>query len=1329
MKRLARIAMRVAAAVVAMLLLAALAGVLVLRSDWFRERARERIVREVERATGGRAELERFSFDWRRLRAEVAALVVHGKESAAEPPLLRVESLTLEMRIISAVRRDVDLASLTVDRPRVYLAVYPDGSTNLPSPARRSDANWAQQLLRLKVGWYQIREGLFEFDQRRLPLNLRGEDLSIRMDYEPAGSRYRGEFATRRLRVTAVAEGPFETGLSGAFTLDANGFAFPRMEAVTSESRVELAGSLDDVRRPRGAFDVRAQISVREAVRTFGLPVGPQGSAAFAGRLRVDFGTPFDFALNGRVNARGLGYVRDRLKVENAVVRADVQLTANRLALAGIRAEALGATIRGEAQLARWRRFHMDGEIEGLELRRAAAVLTDRGVAWSGTLNGPFRIDETAAGAEVRGDLAVTPGGDGIPVQGQIHVTYSQAAGTVDLGSSWMATPATRVDLDGTLGRSLHVRLRTGDPDDLLPAIAMARGSAPASLPLKLTNGSATAEGTVTGPLEDPRFAGQVRIAGGVVEGHAFDRFTAEVEADPRAVRASGLTLARGMTEITGSAGVQARGGAWEDGAIAAALNVRNADVAALLKEWGGRSEPVSGTASATVRATGTLRTPEAEIVADVAQPEAYGERAGRLRATIRYGADRIEIANGDLTDGLASVRFGGLYRKSGADWNRGEVVFDAATQNLPAARIDRVARMDPPVDAVITGRVQGAAQVANGTAQLRALSVVLAAERVAVDRQALGNLELRAETRGNELEALLTGRVREVPIEGRGRWTLEGDYPGSATLRFSRISVAVAHQLSMLGGGGAHEDDVPFDGFLEGGASLRVSLRSLQNLRAEVTLDAVQIHPRPAQALRLGVEPKDLVFRNDGPVIADVTRQEARLRQARFAGRDTRVEATGAISLGDAVNASLALRGNIDLILLQLFHPDLLARGAATVDASVRGSIRDPALNGRLTLKGASLYFRDLPNGLDNANGSVVFDRNRATVEKLTAETGGGTLSFGGVVEFGSPLVYRLQATARSVRVRWPEDLSTTYDARLGLSGTAESSTLSGTLTLNRAAFNPRTDLGTLLAQASRPVPAPASPSEYLRGMQFDVRVESGPNFSFETSLTRDVEAEVDLDLHGTPLRPVLLGTISVNQGEVQVFGNRYTIDRGEVRFLNPVKIEPTFDMELATRARGVTVNVSLSGSLQQLKVNYSSDPPLQSSEIIALLTVGRDPTRTTAAPVNPSAGAGLAQAGGELLGQAVNAQISSRLQRFFGASRVKIDPTLTGVDNLPQARLTLEQQVSKDITLTYIMNLNRTQEQLVRVQWDFNRNWSAIAVRDPNGLFGIDFQYRKRF
>jgi translocation and assembly module TamB len=73
--------------------------------------------------------------------------------------------------------------------------------------------------------------------------------------------------------------------------------------------------------------------------------------------------------------------------------------------------------------------------------------------------------------------------------------------------------------------------------------------------------------------------------------------------------------------------------------------------------------------------------------------------------------------------------------------------------------------------------------------------------------------------------------------------------------------------------------------------------------------------------------------------------------------------------------------------------------------------------------------------------------------------------------------------------------------------------------------------------------------------------------------------------------------------------------------------------------------------------------------------------------------------------------------------------DPNMTGIINTTQARLTFEQQVSNEVTITYITNLNYTAEQIVRVQWDLSPKWSAIAVRDANGLFGIDFQYRKRF
>jgi translocation and assembly module TamB len=794
---------------------------------------------------------------------------------------------------------------------------------------------------------------------------------------------------------------------------------------------------------------------------------------------------------------------------------------------------------------------------------------------------------------------------------------------------------------------------------------------------------------------------------------------------------------------VTGTAKVTARAGSFDDAAVTAQLSVRNASVAELARE-AGSSLAIAGTGSATLTLSGSIRRPEVDAAVDVQGVSAFDEKLDLIRAKVRYAPGTLDVSNGIASDGPSEARFSGSYRFPSGNWKTGEMSFDVTAQNLDMARIEQAVRSEHPLEGVLAGGARGTATIENGVFKLTAATADLTAPVITLEQRQLRAVTLTAETKGTELTARASGQLLESTIKADGAWQLTGDSPGKATISFSRLSIDSLHQLMMTGRPSAdHPEEQPVEGFLEGRATITVALQKPQAFQAVVTLDPVQINPRASQTLKLGVKPEEVILKNSQPVVADVTSTGITVRSAKFTGNNTNISASGTIPFSAGGNANLALDGDINLAILQLVNRDLLAGGKATVQASIRGNLQDPSVNGRLDLDHASLFLSDVPYGVDDVGGRILFDsnmlpeygrRNRATIDgKLTAQTLGGKVDVTGNVDFGaSTLIYRLRAQAVQIRVRAPEDLSTTFDANLSLTGSSDASTLSGTVTVNRAVFNPRGDLGQLLAEISTSVPAPANPNDYLRGLHFDVHVRTGPNFQFDTSLTRDVEADAELTLRGTPLRPLLLGTVSVNQGQIQVLGTKYSIERGEIRFLNTVTIEPSFDMVLTTKLKGVVVTVTFSGTIQKPKMNFSSDPPLQTSEIFALLAVGRDPASAssqTAPGISTGGATDFVGAGGGLLGQAVNAQLSSRLQRFFGESHVKIDPTLTGVDNLPQARLTLEQQVSKDITVTFITNLNRTQEQLVRFQWDFNRNWSAILVRDPNGLLGLDFQYRKRF
>ena len=365
--------------------------------------------------------------------------------------------------------------------------------------------------------------------------------------------------------------------------------------------------------------------------------------------------------------------------------------------------------------------------------------------------------------------------------------------------------------------------------------------------------------------------------------------------------------------------------------------------------------------------------------------------------------------------------------------------------------------------------------------------------------------------------------------------------------------------------------------------------------------------------------------------------------------------------------------------------------------------------------MKGASFNLTDIPNGLDNANGTIIFDQRRATIERLTAETGGGKIALAGFVGFGAPeMSYRLQARADNVRIRYPEGVSTTVSSTLSLTGSSSKSILSGVVTVRRAGFNPRTDIGGILAASARPVATPTTPNPFLRGMQLDVRIETAPGLQFQTSLTSDLQAEADLRVRGTAAKPALLGRMVVNQGEVQFFGNKYTINRGEIGFYNPVKDRARarygFGDAGTRRARHHQLHWTAEQTERVLSIRPAAaiDGDHRSAgrrsragnQFVACLRPDRGTQSFMSTGTNT------------LLGQAVAAPINGRLQRFFGVSKLKIDPQLTGINAVPQARLTIEQQVSRDVTLTYITNLAQANQQIVRLEWDINRSWSVVAL-----------------
>ncbi|HUA61946.1 MAG TPA: translocation/assembly module TamB domain-containing protein [Verrucomicrobiae bacterium] len=1367
MSRRARRALFALVALSTLVLSFALAAIWILRSSWFYDHVRQRLISTIEESTGGRVEIAAFRFDWKTLRAEVRGLVLHGREPAGKAPLFRADSIAVGLKVVSIFKRDVDIQYLEVEAPRVNLIIAADGSTNIPEPRikRAKTEDPIETVLKLKVGRFSLRHGEVDVEDRgSFPFDLAGRQLAAQLLYDANGPRYRGDLEIQPLDVRWNGHPQTNIAVHTSLTFEKNQIGVDKLALASGASALELSGSIRDLAAPRATFQYKANVAAADAARILQIRglvgrVEARGKGQWSGAGGYSVEGPWkaagvgyrtgDVALEGfgvsgslradsqavRLSAVQLAgsiaglFQRSALNVDGSV--AGVEVHGDELRLLNLAMNVLGGTFHGDGSLRNFEEFQVSGEIADIAARRVVALQSREALPWDALVSGRVAADGSLAhnGAlHAAGELAMAPAAGSAPVDGHVTATYDSRTGIVDLGHSSIHLPSSRVELSGAIGRQLQVYLETRDFNDVLPAL----GESTKSLPVALDKGDARFDGTVTGKLDDLHFRGHAVASRIVYQGQLIDRVQADVVGSPENVKAQNATVDIGALRAQGEVAVALAD--WKTSPASLIYgkgSLRNAPVAELAKLAGRPDVPVSGTLDASAEITGTIGNPLAEGDVTLTKAVVRGEPVDRMNAHVRYSGTRVEASSAQLTSGAKQLALSGTFDHPPDAWNTGRLVFQVSSNAMPLDQIHAVEEARPGVKGAVTVTANGAIDLAppQGNEQgwrIHDLHLNVTGQGLQLADQPIGDVHLSANSQGQTLRAHVDSAFAGSAVTGDGEWQLTGAYAGSATVKFSRLDFANLRQWIAPN----TESGAAFGGSAEG--ELRIDGPALepQQLRTELRIPKLELLP-PAGAVPPSAT-EALTLRNSGDIVVSMVNSAVKVESARLVGRSTDLSMTGAAHLQPKAGLDLQVHGHVDLALVRDLNRDFQASGTVTTEATVRGTLDSPQVSGRTEFQNASFNIVDLPNGISKANGVITFAGQQATIQSFTGETGGGTISLSGFAGLNSgQLLFRLAARAREVRIRYPEGVSTVANANLSLTGTSDRSMLSGTVTIQRASFNPQSDFSSLIAASAQPVETPSARTGLLGGLYFDVQVNTASDLQFQSSLTQDLQADASLQVKGTFSNPAILGRINITRGQVLFFGTKYSVSQGSVSFYNPLRIEPIIDVSLETKAQGVDVTLTISGPLHHLNLTPSSDPPLSFNEIVALLATGRTPTSDPALLAQQtSAPQSWQQMGASaLLGQAIASPVAGRLQRFFGVSNLRIDPAITGVDNTPQARLTLEQQVTPDITFTYITNVTTSNPQVVRVEWSISRRWSAVAVRDENGIFGVDFFFKKRF
>ncbi len=1285
----------------------------VLRSRSFHNRILSYAQEQASASLGVQVEARDFAVHLSKLSLDLYGVTVHGAPPYANPPLLQVDHVGLGVRIVSILHQSWYLNDVAIDRPVAQLFVDRDGKNNLPNPKSSGQSNTS--IFDLAVRHVLMDRGEVYYNNRKSTLTADLHDVTFRSGFDPAQKKYSGTLSYRKGRVQLENFNPLISDFNAPFTATPTTFTVDHATLQSEGSQIVVNATMHDYVNPQVQAQYSAVLNAGEFRRITKNETLPTGVVNLAGTLQFasDPKKPMidTLAVQGEMNSRALN-------VQNASFHGAITdivakyVVANRnLDIHDLSAHLLGGTLTANMimrDITGASQSKLQANLRGVSLAGLKNMMNApamRQVSLGGTVNADAiaawgkTLDNLTAdtNATINASAAPIHGGSVVPLNGVIHAHYAAASQQIGLRDSYLHTPQTAINLNGTVSRqsSLAVRMQSNDLHELETISEMFRTPTPGqpATPLGLY-GTASFNGAVQGSTANPRLTGQLTASNLRVRGSSWRVLRTNVDLSPSQASLQNADLepaTRGRITFNLSAGLRQ----WsftESSPINLTLNASQLNVGDLEKLAGSQA-PVSGTLSANLAVHGSQLNPVGQGTVSLTQARISGEPV--QSATLKFQGTGNEVHGTlgvRLTAGAADAQFSYLPRQRGYD-----VKLKADGIQLDQLATVKARNMD--LHGVVNLDASG-----RGTLDDPQLTASLAIPKLVAHGQNINGVTLKTDVANHVANIVLDSQAIGTTIRGRGTVNLTGDYYTQATLDTAVIPFQPL--LAVY----APSQAANLSGQTELHATLRGPLKNKSALDAHAVIPTLQVNYK--DTVKIGAAQ---------PIHIDYANGVLSLQRTTIRGTDTDLQLQASIPTASNGPMSLLALGTIDLQIAQLFSPDITSSGQLKFDINSLGSRSDLAVKGQVQIVNASFASGELPIGLQNGNGTLTLTNDRVNITSFEGTMGGGKVTASGGVIYDPSLRFDVAVSGRGIRMLYPDTVREGMDANLALTGSMDSALLSGQVRIDQLSFTPGFDLTEFIGQLSGGT-TPAPSQGFSQNLQLNIGVESTTGVNL-VSRTLSIQGGANLQVRGTAADPVILGRVNLTGGDLIFRGNRYVLQGGTLDFVNPVQTQPVVNVAVNTTIQQYNIQLRFWGPMDQLHTNYASDPALPPSDIINLLAFGKTSEASAANPTPGNLGAESA------IASQVSGQVTSRLEKIAGISQLSIDPVLggnTGQQN-PGARITVQQRVTSNLFVTFASDVTSTQNQTISVQYKVSPKVSVSGTRDQNGGFGFDTRIHK--
>ena len=1280
----------------------------------------EKIIQKTQEATGGRVEIGGYDFHWLGPRVDVYRLVIHGSESDPARPLVSVDRLRLGFRIIPTLRGKIDLSDVAIDHPVVHLLVREDGTTNIPRPEVPKKDQRPLDIFDLAVRQFQVERGELYYNDSRVPLSAELRDLETQVQFNFLQAAYDGSLRYHQGSVQFTDWNSLAHDLELEFSATASGLTLKEFLLTTGQSRVSFRGALKDYSNPtvEGMYD--AVMSTEDVRTVLKAPSLPLGQVTTAGSLQYQnaSGTSFldGLSVDGQLHSPLLAVRLPQASGDLRAIRSHFRLAKGVLVANDLRANILGGKLTGDFTMQHLSddpvsRFR--ASIRSISLKAISSAVSQRpldGMPVNGNLDGT--IEATWLGNmqnfQLQSDIflhsgAGVPGsqvGDAsapIPVNGAAHLRYDGVQKTLSVNQSYLRTPHIQVIIQGTASERSSIRFQASSNDlqelDLLARnfrSGMPRAPHPELLGLQ---GTATISGTVEGPTDALRFAGQLMAHDLQVRRERIRMVHTQFELSPSAMALRGGYLESGeRARVSFDLSTELRDWEYSPSHPMTIRASTNEFPVSELQHLLGVQVPITGSLTANISIRGSRLRPEGQGTLQLTEATLWDQPVESLSVELRGHEDSLHSTVAMQTP-AGNVSGYLVYHPQNDGY---EVQLEGRDIQLEELEVVRARHLG------VSGSMTFAGQ-GRGTFRSPQFEVTAQIPQLQVQGQTMSDITTQANVANQRASLKLDSKVEEGDLRTTASVNLTPEYDATARLDARNVPLGL-----ILAGYLPRTSSLL--GLTEIHGSVKGPLKDPARLEVQIEIPTLALNHQSIQ------------IANVTPIRMDYRNQMLTLRRVQMKGTGTDLQIEGTANLHDGGTLNGSATGILDLQIVQILRPELESSGQVRFDVQALGDKAHPDIQGKVRIVNATFRSPRAPLGAERLSGDLVLRNNRIIVNQLSGRSGGGTISASGSMILGSETQFNLGITANGIRLRYPRGVRTVMDGRLALTGGTESAVLSGRVLVDRLSFTEDFDLATFLDQfrgASSLQPSKG----FTQDLGLNVAIIATEALGLE-SAKLSLQGSSNLTLRGTAAQPILLGRANLTGGEVFFLGHRYEVQNAVITFTNPFRTEPVVNLAVRTTVSQYNLNLNFIGPLENLRTTYTSDPPLPPVDIINLLAFGKIATAGESNGNTPSS-----LGAQSVVARGLSSQVSGQVERLAGLSHLSIDPTIGGNQQNPGARLAIQQRVTSKLLFTFAMDVASTQSEFIQLEYQVNRGWSVRGVRDENGGYAVDVKQRKTF